>query len=193
MDALPPQPPAIEQSIGQKLAACGLHMAGVSISYQRDLQGYGILIAPDSGATAKQFDCIEIASANELVTFSDKELQKQYVAFLAARYRPALLAQAREDLERRGRLEGLPRRAAFESDKLFVEAIEQHCGLSKGSAITLIGSRYVFQLPADENPDLETFSEKYGCLIAAIQVVSGEGGPEIGMGFVGNEASGPAR
>ena len=193
MDALPPQPPAIEQSIKQKLAECGLHTAGVSVSYQRDLQGYEILIAPVAGATSKQFKCIETARGDDYATFTDKEMQKQYLAFLAARYRPQLLAQVKENLARLGLLEGLPRRAAFESDKLFVEAIEQHCRLIKGSAITLVGSKYVFQLPPSENLDIETISKKYGCLLDAIQVVNNEGGLKIKLGFVGNEASGPGR
>lgn len=193
MDALPPQPPAIEQSIKQKIADCGLHDAGISVSYQRDLQGYEILIAPVAGATSNQFACLETARADDFVTFSDKDMQKQYLDFLAARYRPQLLAQAKENLARQGLLKGLPRRAAFESDNLFVEAIEVHCGLSKGSAITRVGSKYAFQVPPSENLTLETMDKKYGCLLDAIQVVNSEGGLEIGLGFVGNEASRPGK
>ena len=79
MDALPPQPPAYEQSIKQKLGECGLAVSGVSISYQGDLQGYEIVIRPESGASPNQLSCIEAASADEFVTFTDKEMQQQYL------------------------------------------------------------------------------------------------------------------
>ena len=94
---------------------------------------------------------------------------------------------AKQELSKRGKLVGFPSRSAFESDKLFFEAIEEHCGLSKGSAILPFGSKFVFQPPADPSPELSAFQEKYGCLIAAIQLIDAEGKLEIG--FVGNEAT----
>ena len=94
---------------------------------------------------------------------------------------------AKQELSKRGKLVGFPSRSAFESDKLFFEAIEENCGLSKGSAILPFGSKFAFQPPADPSPEFSAFQEKYGCLIAAIQLIDAEGKLEIG--FVGNEAT----
>ncbi len=191
MDALPPQPPAYEQSIKQKLGECGLAVAGVSISYQGDLQGYEIVIRPEAGASPNQFSCIEAASSDEFVTFTDKEMQQQYLIQYTEKYRPIMIDLAKQELAKRGKLVGLPSRSAFESDKLFFEAIEEHCGLSKGSAILPFGSKFAFQPPEDPSPDFSAFHEKYGCLIAAIQLIDAEGKLEIG--FVGNEAPAAAK
>jgi hypothetical protein len=167
MDALPPQPPAFEQSIKQKLVECGLSGAGVSVTYQDELQSY------------------------EIVTFTQIATDGQYDAYVAEQYRPVMLAQAKQELGRRGRLEGFPSRASFESDKLFAEALEQHCGLTKGSAIHPMGSAFAFQPPSDDPLDFSAFSAKYGCLLAAIQLVIAK--KELEIGFIGNEAFGASK
>ncbi len=187
MDVLPPAPPAYEQIIKQKLVECGLSPVSVTVSYQDDLQGYEIVIGPDAGASSNLFSCIQAGSANEIVTFTDPATQRQYLAFVAEQYRPMVLAQAKQELSRRGRLVGFPSRASFDSDKLFLEAVEQHCGLAKGSAIRQFGAGFAFQPPPDETGEFSAFSEKYGCLLAAIQFVTAQG--ELEIGLIGNEAS----
>ncbi len=191
MDSLPPQPPAYEQSINQKLVECGLSAAGVSVSYQDELQSYEVVIGPDAGASRDHFACVQAATAHEIVTFTDTATFHQYLAFISEQYRPNLIAQAKHELERRGRLAGFPSRPSFGSDKHFAEAVEQHCGFTKGSAIRPFGSAFAFQPPLDHTLDLSAFSEKYGCLLAAIQMITAQG--ELKIGFIGNEEFGASQ
>lgn len=163
----------------------------MSVTYQDELQSYEIVIGLDAGASNHHFACIQAASAHEIVTFTQIATDGQYDAYVAEQYRPVMLAQAKQELGRRGRLEGFPSRASFESDKLFAEALEQHCGLTKGSAIHPMGSAFAFQPPSDDPLDFSAFSAKYGCLLAAIQLVIAK--KELEIGFIGNEAFGASK
>lgn len=186
MDALPPTPPAYEQSIKLKLVECGLSAAGVTVSYEHYLQSYEIRIEPEAGASSNHFACIQAASQHEIVTFADAELHKSYLAYASEQFRPMIIEQAKQELSKRGRLEGFPSRASFNSDRLFVEALEMHCGLAKGTAIRRYDTAWVFQPPIEGTSDFDTFSEKYGCLLSAIQLVSARG--ELDIGLIGNAA-----
>ncbi len=186
MDTYPEPQPSYEQVITQKLVECGLFAQGVKVSYEDDLLSYEIVIDRSAKAASEMFPCIRDAAAAEIVTFPDQELSSRYHAFLAAAYRPEMMAQAEAELAKRGLLKGLPRRPDFASDALFAEALEEHCGLAKGEAIRPFGDALAFQPPPEAARDFKAFSKRYSCLLSAIQLVSARG--ELKVGFIGNEA-----
>ena len=97
-----------------------------------------------------------------------------------------MIADAEAELARRGLPAGFPRRSEFANDILFAEALEDHCGVTKGEAIRPFGDALSFQPPPEMARDFKTFSERYSCLFIAIMLVSGRG--ELDISFVGNEA-----
>lgn len=190
MDALPEPPPDDEQVILQKLAYCGLALRGVTVLYEDYLQGYEIVVGPQSEATNEMFDCIRKATSGEIVTFADIELTRQYQDFLWELSRPLVLESAEAELARQGRLDGFPKRRMFPSDALFAEALETHCGLARGEAIRPFGHRLAFQPPLEDVRDIEAFMKKYSCLLSAMQFVAAKG--EVEIGWIGNEAVAPS-
>lgn len=186
MDTPPEPPPSYEQVITKRLVECGLSKQGVKVSYEDDLQSYEIVIGRSANAAPVMFPCIRDAATAEIVTFDDHQLSIGYNAFLTELYRPEMLARAEEELAKRGLLTGFPRRADFASDALFAEALERHCGLAKGEAIRPLGDVLAFQPPPEAAHDFEAFSQRYSCLLSAIQLVSAR--DELTIGFIGNEA-----
>lgn len=186
MDALPEAPPSYEQVITQKLVRCGLSAHDVRVSYESYLQSYEIVISRSAKATPAMFDCIRESAGAEIVTFDDNDSMRQYYAYLEEAYRPEALARAEADLTKRGLLLGFPKRADFVNDALFAEALEAHCGLTKGEAIRPFGKALAFQPPPESMRNVDAFTKRYSCLLSAIQLVSAKG--ELEVGFIGNEA-----
>lgn len=186
MDSLPESPPPYEQAITQKLAECGLSAHGFTVSYEDHLQSYEVVIGRSANVTSEMFPCIREAAAADVVTFQDQELTSQYQAFLTEAYRPKMIADAEAELAKRGFLAGFPRRSEFATDVLFAEALEDHCGVTKGEAIRPFGDALAFQPPPEIASDFKTFSERYSCLLTAIILVGAR--DELNISFIGNEA-----
>lgn len=186
----PAAPSAYEQVLTQKMIHCGLHQRGFTVKYERELQSVEIVIGRDSGATAEHVDCIRNAAGHVIVTFEDPALRQAYDARLFEALRPKMLADARDELEKHGALDGFPERSTFDSDKQFAEALERHCGMKPGSFFIqsqwgLVGlPKFGRQSKADK--------ERSACLTAAIMYVSAKG-ETFKFGFIGNEAVAPER
>ena len=175
-----------EQFIEQRLVECGLNASGFTVKYEDYLQGIEIVIKPEAGATPQKFGCIHKASEYEIVTFSDLEMNRDYSDYTTELYRPKMLEDARQSLEKIGKLNGFPVRSAFANDKLFAEAVEEHCGIPAGSALKEFGDGIVFMPPSEEYRDVEKFINRYSCLITATTFLAAK--RELSIGIVGNEA-----
>lgn len=184
---LPHQPPASVQVIEQKLVECGLDRAGLNVAYSDLLQGLEVVIDPKAGASADHFKCIHEAAAGEFVTFKDGELYRAYLAYSSELARPMILERTRNELAKKGLLEGFPERRAYGSDKEFAGALETHCGLKAGEAISLEGGNLVL-LPGNVPafPARGKRWEQWTCLMSAIMYVAAR--DRINIGFIGNEA-----
>lgn len=191
MDTLPEPPPSFEQVISHKLVECGLTEHGFTVTYERDLRSYEVFIDHAANATPEMFQCISDAAGTQIVTFHDLGLRQEYSSFLVESSRPEMIAMAEADLAQRGLLADFPRRADFATDALFAEALEVHCGLSRGEAIRPFGGILALQFPPNAVRDINAFAEHYSCLLSAIRLVSARDEMDvhfIGNGFVGNEA-----
>ena len=113
-------------------------------------------------------------------------MNRAYSDFTMELSRPKILEDARQSLEKIGKLEGFPIRSAFANDKQYAEALEVHCGLGKGEAFKEKGNSLIF-FPEDfGSTDYSAFSDKYSCLLnaASYAMASGEWS---GFSIVGNE------
>jgi hypothetical protein len=180
-----------EQVIEQRLEDCGLDSKGISVKYEGNFQSIEVVIKPEAGAASQHFQCIHEAAGYEIVTFPDMEMARQYSDFTTELIRPKMLEDARKSLETMGLLENFPARANFGSDKLFAEAIEVHCALDAGSAITSYGESLAFEPPQEGLKDFDAFQEKYSCLFTAMTFAMAKRDVQS-FGFVGNEADVPA-
>lgn len=185
IDIPPESQPPQEQVIEQHLVECGLDAKGFTVKYEAELQSIEIVVGLEAGATLDHFACIREASAVELVSFEDREMEDAYWQWVGELMRPQRLAQAEAELEKRGLLEGFPDRSDYPSDKKFGEALEVHCGLEIGSFFEesewgLIGNPN-FALSPDEAE-----WDKLTCLMAAMKFASAKGN-SFKVGFVGNE------
>ena len=183
IDMPPTSPPAQEQLIEQKMIQCGLKAGAFTVKYEDYLQSIEVVIEKTAGASEKNIDCIKDAAGVEIVTFRDAELQKVYNDRVYEAMRPKMLADAEADLEKRGRLNGLPERASFGSDKLFGEALERHCGLRPGSFFTQAQEGLVGR--PREGRWREADMDKMACLMSAIIYVTAKG-EGVKFGFIGN-------
>lgn len=191
MELPPDAPPPYEQVMQQKLAKCGLATAGITVTYENDLQGYAIMIGVTAGASVEKFECIREASDDEFVNFIDAGQGKQYQDFLTAQSRPNVIKWAEAELARQGRLKGFPRRTSYATDEQFGGAIEAHCGLPKGSAIRRFRGVMAFQPPTSAIQNVRTFGKKYGCLMSAMALAGAR--QELDIAFIGNEAVTPEK
>ncbi len=187
---IPNPPPAYEQVLTQKLIHCGLHSVGFTVRYERELQSIEIVIDQGAEVTAEHFDCIKNAAGQEIVTFNDPELQQAYQDRVSETLRPKMLADARAELEKHGALDGFPKRAKFGSDKLFAEALEQHCEIKPGSFFVQSQSGLTLQPKLNRQSKVE--KGRMSCLTAAIMYVAAKG-EDFKFGFVGNEAFAPGK
>ena len=176
-----------EQVIEQQLVECGLNPNSFTVIYEDYLQSIEIFIKPEAGATFKQFDCIRKASGSEIVTFADLEMYRRYSDYVMELFRPKMLEDSRQSLDKIGKLSGFPKRASFASENLFAEAIEVHCGIPAGSALKLYGGGIVFTPPTEDYENIEIFIAKYSCLTTAISYVAAK--RELHVGIIGNEAT----
>lgn len=175
-----------EQVIEQRLVECRLNPSGFTVKYEDGLKSIQIVIKPQAGVTAEQFGCIYEATNFEIVTFTDSRMFGDYTDYVTELFRPKMLEDARQSLDKIGKLEGFPARAAFANQKRFAEAIEVHCGILAGSALKEFGDDIVFMPPPEEYMDFERFTATYSCLTTAIMYVAAE--RELIVGFIGNEA-----
>jgi hypothetical protein len=175
-----------EQVIEQRLVECGLNPSGFTVKYEDYLQSIEIVIKPEAGATAEKFSCIHKAVDFEIVTFSDLKMYREYNDYAMELYRPKMLEDARQSLEKIGKLEGFPVRSGFANDKRFAEAVEVHCGIPASGALKEFGDGIVFMPPPEEYRDAEKFMAKYSCLTTAIMYLAAK--RELSIGFIGNEA-----
>lgn len=185
IDVPPESYPPQEQVIEQHLAECGLNAKGVTVKYEAELQSIEIVVGLEAGATVDHFACIREASAVELVSFEDREMQNAYWQWLGELMRPQRLAQAEAELEKRGLLEGFPDRSDYLSDKKFGEALEVHCGLEVGSFFEESEWGLVANPNLDQSPD-EAEWDRLTCLMAAMSLASARG-DSFKAGFLGNE------
>ena len=174
-----------EKVIEQRLVKCGLNPLGVSVIYEDYLQSIEVVIKPDAEVTSDQFGCIREAVASEIVTFFDPDMNRRYNDFVAKLLRPHMLDDARQSLEKIGRLANFPVRSAYGSDKLFAEAIEVHCGVPKRRALKEFGNGIAFMPPQEDHRDYDKFLAMYGCLFRAIAYVAANG--ELVVSLIGNE------
>jgi hypothetical protein len=181
---------AYEQVLTQKLVDCGLHSVGFTVKYERELQSIEIVIDQGAGVNAEHFDCIRDAAGQEIVTFEDPELRQAYQDSVSEALRPKRLADARAELEKHGVLDGFPERSRFGSDKLFAEALEQHCGIKPGSFFVQSQSGLTLQPKINRQNRVER--DRMSCLTAAIMYVAAKG-DDFEFGFVGNEAFAPGK
>ena len=179
-----------EQVIEQRLVECGLDSKGISVKYEGYLQSIEVVIKPAAGAASQHFPCIQKATGYEIVTFADMEMARQYSDFTTELFRPKMLEDARKLLEQRGLLDNFPVRPDFDSDRLFGEALEAHCGLVKGSTLNTYGQSLVFDPPKDSFGDFEAFEKKYSCLLTSMSFAAARGDIK-NFGFIGNEAALP--
>jgi len=181
---------AYEQVLTQKLVHCGLHSVGFTVKYERELQSIEIVIDQGAAVNAEHFDCIKDAAGQEIVTFKDPELRQAYQDRVSEALRPKMLADARAELEKHGVLDGFPERSRFGSDKLFAEALEQHCGIKPGSFFVQSQSGLTLQPKINGQNRVER--DRMSCLTAAIMYVAAKG-DSFKFGFVGNEAFAPGK
>lgn len=175
-----------EQVIEQRLVECGLNPSGFTVIYEDYLQSIEVIIKPEAGATREKFECIHNGAASAIVSFSDLEMYRTYSDYETELYRPKMLEDARQSLEKIGKLEGFPVRSAFVDDKRFAEAVEVHCGVPAGGALKEFGDGIVFMPPPEEYRDAEGFMTRYSCLTTAIMYLAAK--RELSIGFIGNEA-----
>lgn len=181
-------PPAYEQVLTEKLLQCGLRNGGFSVKYVDELQSVEIVIDRKADLSAKHFDCISRAAASEIVTFEDPELGQAYQDQVSAALKPKMLADARAELVKHGALDGFPERAAFGSEKLFAEALEQQCGMKPGSFFVQSQRGLIGQPKPDRQSKVD--EDRMSCLMAAIMYVAAKG-EDFKFGFIGNEAFAP--
>ena len=175
-----------EQVIEQRLVECGLNPSGFTVMYEDYLQSIEIIIKSEAGATPEQFGCIHEAADFEIVTFADLQMYRDYNDYVMELFRPKMLEDARQSLEKIGKLKNFPERADFGSDKLFAEAIEVHCDVPTDSALKEFGDGFVFMPPQEDYLDFDSFTAKYSCLNTAISYVAAN--RELDVGLIGNEA-----
>lgn len=175
-----------EQVIEQRLVECGLNPSGFTVKYEDYLQSIEIVIKPEAGATIENFGCIHEAVDLEIVTFSDQKMYQAYGEYETELYRPKMLEDASQSLDKIGKLKNFPERANFSNDKLFAEAIEVHCGVLKGSALKEFGEGIVFMPPQEDYLDFDRFITKYSCLNTAINYVAAK--RQLDVGLIANEA-----
>lgn len=185
MDLPPESQMQSVEIIKQRLVDCGLNQKGFSIQYSELLQSREIVIGNYADASAEQFACINAAAGFEFVTFEDTQMDKKYRDFSSELARPKVLEYSKNALEEVGLLEGFPERSIYKNEKLFVEAIEVHCGLDAGSVLKEVEGGLTFQ-PDDPGLDSDTLSEKHRRLIAAVMYAQAKGDIQ-NFGFVGNE------
>ncbi|WP_260923518.1 hypothetical protein [Novosphingobium sp. 9] len=179
--------PSTEQVIEQHLAECGLDRAGFTVRYEPDLQSIEIVIGPKAKATNDQFACIQKAVGYEILTFSNGAMQRAYLDYTNELARPQVLAMARSQLEKEGLLADFPERQNFDSTSLYAQALEKHCKLVPGKALTTSGNDIAFQPNPEEALNMKAFTKKYSCLLLAMQY-AGALEREVKFGFIGNEA-----
>lgn len=184
IDMPPDSPPAYEQVLTEKLQQCGLRSEGFIVQYVDYLQSVEVVIDKEADVSAESFDCIGQAAGHEIVTFRDPDLQKSYQDRRFEAQRPAMLAETRAELEKRGVLAGFPERSKFDSDKLFAEALERQCSVTPGAFFVQSGSGLIAR-PKLDQPSQEE-QEGMSCLMAATMYVFAKG-EDFDFGFIGNE------
>lgn len=175
-----------EQVIQKALVQCGLNSSGASVIYEDYLRSIEVVIKPEADAISEQFGCIRQAVGDAIVSFSDPDMDWQYRAFVNELLRPKALEDARQSLQKLGRLTNFPVRSAYSSDKLFAEAIEMHCGVPKGKALKEFDGHIAFMPPQEEYRDNGKFLALYECLTAGIIYVAAT--RELTITLIGNEA-----
>jgi hypothetical protein len=165
IDMPPKVPVQQEQVIEKKLIDCGLDAKTFTVKYEDYLQSIEIVITRKAAVSKAQFACINRAAGFEIVTFEDRALQSAYRDFANELYRPQMIAEATARLEKLGLLDGFPRRSAFGSLEEYARALERHCGLAPGSALTSQGEDILFDPPRDWQ--IEDFEKRYSKILAA--------------------------
>jgi hypothetical protein len=155
---------------------CGLDQKGFKVSYDDELQEYVIEISASAGATNKNLQCVWDATWTEDVHFEDKALQTAYDKLSSDRFTPLMIKDARDELAKRGLLQGLPKRTDFPNAADFAASIEKHCGVSPQVLKASADGSILFEPKPDANYD------QTACLLAAL-IASGE----TKFGFIGNE------
>lgn len=186
-------PSAYEQVLVKKLVGCGLRVEGFTVRDEAELQSVEVVIGEKAGAKIEQVECIREAAGSEIVTIQDPAVRQAYDDRIVEVMRPAMLASAKAELERRGVLNGFPERSAFPSDKSFAEALERQCGVMPGSIF--VESHW--GLTVQPSGMDAASSDKLACVLAAAYYATVRG-DAFSFGIIGNEqaassATGDAR
>lgn len=185
VDIPPESPPAQEQVIAQKLVDCGLKAEGFTVRYEDYLQSIEVVITPAVEVTADHFPCIHTAVFPEIVTFENRAMYQEYMAYVGELFRPQMLADSEAALRQRGLWEGFPERGAFPTFADYVRALEAHAGFAPGSVLQLDGGDRVAILFAETIEPAEISYEQFATLLTVLKFASTGG--EFTLGFIGNE------
>lgn len=177
-------PPSQEQIIEQRLLGCELTAGGFTVRYESELQSIEVVIRSAAGATSEQFGCIREAAFPEIVTFEDRDMFRQYVAFESELVRPQMLADSQAALKKYGLWEGFPRLAEFVALDGYAHALERHLGFGSGSLFEVSGDALTFDPPRDEFLAAGSF-ERYAPVMAAMSFASAS--DNVHFYFIGNE------
>lgn len=181
---VPPEPlPSQVQAIEQRLIKCGLRGSGFTVKYEDYLQSIEIVIAPEAGASADDFECIKKAAGYEIVTFTDTEMYRAFSDYEGELTRPYVLAESKAALESKGLLEGFPSRSEFANLDDYSIALEAHLGFEPRTALRADGSAIVLQPAPDGRA---AFSERQLNLMSAIAFAGAR--DDVQFYIVGNES-----
>jgi hypothetical protein len=183
---IPPEPPfADEQVITQRLLECGLAASGFTVRYEDELQSIEVVITPSAGVTAEQFPCIHTAVFPEIVTFENRAMYQEYMAYVGELFRPQMLADTEAALRERGLWEGFPERDDFPAFADYVRALEAHASVAPGTALRAEGdNRLVFDPPRLDQGYAE-FADRYSDLLTVATYAAAK--EDLSFGFIGNE------
>jgi hypothetical protein len=187
---LPPQMPPVPENIAQALTDCGVRAGEFTITYDDDLRGNVITFSAQSGANAKNIECIWRATWADFPEFADPALQNAYEAvgksYFDTHFKSQFIASARDRLAQRGLLENLPKAKDFQNRDDFAVALEQHCGFQPKSVLRVSGESFtLWPQTGVSDPGAPDF-DKYSCLLSALTLAAEEDG-NLKIGFVGNE------
>ncbi|MEM9084836.1 MAG: hypothetical protein AAGB23_02815 [Pseudomonadota bacterium] len=168
IDAPPPEHSSYEERLSEELAGCGLARSGIMVRYVEEHFYTEVDIRKSAGATIQHFECIRAVVQYDRPVFEEPELNEQWADFSYRIMSPEIEASARELLEKRGLVEGLPNIQNSGGYAGFLPALEEHCGLVAGSTLELLGSDTVTLKPSTD-ANLEDV-KKFSCLLAGLKL-----------------------
>ncbi|WP_447952478.1 hypothetical protein [Sphingopyxis chilensis] len=176
----PPEIPVI-----QDLVRCGLDSAGLSISFDDELQSSVVTVARKAGGDASKFTCIRSAVWGKVdLAFQDNKLASDYRSFEAVVGLAEAQWQARHWLAERDMLKKLPDFADGTPPERIIWGIEQFCSIEPGEALALYSPTLITLRPDFLQP---LGRPEFECLINVMMLIDLEKhGLEFGL--IGNEA-----